>query len=272
MAAPVNTVAPAITGTVEVGETLTCSTGTWTGGVKSYAYQWHRVNDSDEEISGATASTYVITSTDCDHTLYCTVTATNNTGSTAANSAETIDVPEDWFIVEDGTGMDDAVSYVSTAAADQYHGRRGNTTWTALTCGQKKAALVKATAYMRQLYRMRWKGSLINSTQALDWPRQWVLIQDYEPASINGAVVLGGDYYYPSNAVPQEVKDAACEAALGSVSGDLLAEQGQAVTSEQVGPLKVEYAAGSLQRRKFPAVDGLLAPLLKSSGVSVVRT
>jgi hypothetical protein len=99
-----------------------------------------------------------------------------------------------------------------------------------------------------------------------------VLIQDYEPASINGAVLLGGDSYFPSNAVPQEVKDAACEAAVASISSDLLAEQGQTVTSEQVGPLKVEYAMGSLQRRKFPAVDGLLAPLLKSSGVSVVRT
>ena len=38
---PVNTVLPAITGTVRAGETLTCGTGTWTESPSSYAYQWY---------------------------------------------------------------------------------------------------------------------------------------------------------------------------------------------------------------------------------------
>ena len=162
MAAPVNSVAPAITGTVEVGYTLTCSTGTWTGGVTSYAYQWQRVNDSTADISGATASTYTITSSDCGHVLQCVVTATNNTGSTDATSNQTAEVPEDWFIPEDGTGLSTANSLCSVAYAETYHSQRANTSWTQLGCGQKKASLVKAADYIQQMYRARWKGERIS--------------------------------------------------------------------------------------------------------------
>ena len=73
--APVNTVAPAITGTAEVGQTLTCSQGTWTGTAPiTYAYQWKR---NGSNIGGATNSTYVLVTADAGTTVSCTVTATN---------------------------------------------------------------------------------------------------------------------------------------------------------------------------------------------------
>lgn len=269
MAAPVNTVAPAITGTIEVGETLTCSTGTWTGGVQSYAYQWQRVNDSTADISGATASTYVVVSQDTGHQLQCVVTATNNTGSTDATSNTTIEVPEDWFVVEDGTGLSTAVSYASRAEADEYHARRGNATWTLLTNGNKKAALVKAADYIGQMYRSRWKGARINSTQALDWPRNFVERDDYEYSTLNGYQIISGNYFYPSDEVPVEVKNAACEAALSSLTAALLAEQGQDIKREKVDVLEVEYNVYSPQRRRFPVIDGLLKPFLKGGNRGV---
>jgi hypothetical protein len=40
--APVNTVAPSVSGSVHVGQTLTATTGTWAGSGLSYAYQWQR--------------------------------------------------------------------------------------------------------------------------------------------------------------------------------------------------------------------------------------
>src|SRR5690606_21976934 len=53
--APANTVLPAITGTAETGQTLTASSGSWTGTpTPTYAYQWFL---DGESLPGKTAST-----------------------------------------------------------------------------------------------------------------------------------------------------------------------------------------------------------------------
>lgn len=83
VAAPSNTVAPAITGTATTGSVLSCSTGTWTGSPTSYAYQWKR---NGVTIAGATANTYTLQVADEGQAITCTVTATNAGGSTAATS------------------------------------------------------------------------------------------------------------------------------------------------------------------------------------------
>lgn len=81
---PVNTAAPAASGTALVGQALSCTAGTWTGTPSiSYAYQWRR---GGADISGATASTYVLTAADQGHGIDCAVTATNGAGSAAADS------------------------------------------------------------------------------------------------------------------------------------------------------------------------------------------
>ena len=83
-AAPVNTVAPAISGTAQVGSTLTCSQGTWTGTAPiTYAYQWKR---NGSNIGSATNSTYLLVAADASTTVSCTVTATNADGSASANA------------------------------------------------------------------------------------------------------------------------------------------------------------------------------------------
>ena len=79
---PVNTVAPAITGTAQEGQTLTCSTGTWSGS-PTYAYQWKR---NGSNIGSATNSTYVLVTADVGQSIKCTVTATNFIGSATADS------------------------------------------------------------------------------------------------------------------------------------------------------------------------------------------
>lgn len=88
-ATPVNTVAPVASGTKTQGSTLSCTTGTWDNAPTSYAYQWQRDvagNGVYSNISGATASTYVLTADDVGDNVRCVVTATNASGSTAANS------------------------------------------------------------------------------------------------------------------------------------------------------------------------------------------
>lgn len=87
-AKPLNTVAPAVTGTAQVRQTLSCSTGTWTAAPPSitYTYQW-KANGS--VISGATNSTYTIAVAYFGQSISCDVTATNIVGSTTASSNST---------------------------------------------------------------------------------------------------------------------------------------------------------------------------------------
>jgi hypothetical protein len=82
--APVNTVAPAITGTATVGQTLTSTTGTWTGTpTPTYVRQWLR---DGVAIAGATAATYVLVTADATHSITVKVTATNILGAVSATS------------------------------------------------------------------------------------------------------------------------------------------------------------------------------------------
>lgn len=82
--APINTVLPAISGSVVQGQTLTCSDGTWSASPTGYAYQWKR---GASAISGATSATYDLVAADIGSNISCTVTATNGIGSTSATSA-----------------------------------------------------------------------------------------------------------------------------------------------------------------------------------------
>lgn len=86
---PVNTVAPVVSGTAQVGQTLTCSTGTWTNSPTGYSYQW-KSNGSNV---GADQDAYVTVADDVGNTIQCVVTASNADGSgEPANSNTTSEV------------------------------------------------------------------------------------------------------------------------------------------------------------------------------------
>jgi len=80
--APVNTVAPNVTGSAYVGDLLTTTDGTWSGTPTSFSYQWKRVATN----IGTNANTYTLVSADAGTNITCVVTATNATGSTPATS------------------------------------------------------------------------------------------------------------------------------------------------------------------------------------------
>ena len=89
VSAPVSSVAPAVSGTAKQGQTLTTNTGTWTGGSITFSYLWYRCDAGETNcaaISGATATTYVVSSSDVGHYLLSIVVATNAAGSARANS------------------------------------------------------------------------------------------------------------------------------------------------------------------------------------------
>ncbi len=82
---PANSVAPSITGTAQVGQTLTAVSGTWSGS-PTYTRQWKAAG---VVIVGATGATYVPVIGDIGKVITVTVTATNDKGNVSATSAPT---------------------------------------------------------------------------------------------------------------------------------------------------------------------------------------
>ena len=88
---PVNATRPAISGTAAVGQTLTCSHGTWESFPAGYTYKWLR---EGAEISGAVSSAYTVLMADEGHSISCEVTASNSAGPSAPEpSANSDSVP-----------------------------------------------------------------------------------------------------------------------------------------------------------------------------------
>ncbi|MFB2729635.1 putative Ig domain-containing protein, partial [Shewanella mangrovisoli] len=96
-ATPVNAVAPTITGTVTVGNTLTGSSGSWTdadGDTLTYSRQWYRADDGSGTnrvaIASATSANYTLTTSDAHKYIQLVVTANDgNGGIQTANSTYT---------------------------------------------------------------------------------------------------------------------------------------------------------------------------------------
>lgn len=86
-AVPVNSLAPAVSGTTNVGETLTTTNGNWTNSPTSYAYTWYR---DGVPISGATSSTYLLVAADEGALIYVRVIASNAAGSGASKDSNTV--------------------------------------------------------------------------------------------------------------------------------------------------------------------------------------
>jgi hypothetical protein len=76
------------------------------------------------------------------------------------------------FIVEDGTVVAEANSYASVEFADALLASLGKTSWTSAILAKKQECLVSATAYMDTIFAERYKGSVIDRLQALEWPRK----------------------------------------------------------------------------------------------------
>lgn len=253
MAAPANTVSPALSGTQEIGYTISCSAGTWTGSVDSYAYQWQKQAPggvSYSDVAGATANSYIVIASDQAHIIRCKVTATNSSGSTIAYSDATAAIPNDWLIVEDGTAKDDSNSYADLAYADNYFSVRNNSTWQNYNIGQRKSALIKGAAYVDQYDFI---GTKKTATQAMQWPR------------INAKV---DGYLLDSTLIPKALKDAQCEAALRAAAGEIMAdiESGSAI-EETVDVITVKYSEySSTGVTRYPVIESLLRKLVTSSG------
>lgn len=154
------------------------------------------------------------------------------------------------YVVEDGTGVPGANSYVSVEDADSYFSLHSGA-WTG-TEEQKEVWLVDATAYIELAFRPGFGcHEKLNDEQGLTFP-----------------TLEGGE------GLPSALMAACCEYAVRAIAGPLLPDpmvddSGFSVvtTKKKVGPIEKEFsvAGGALrpaQFRSYPMADFLMQGLL----------
>lgn len=169
------------------------------------------------------------------------------------------------LVVEDGTGLSTAESYVSVADAVTYATKHG-LTFAASPADAAEQALRRATAWLDGKYRTRFPGCRVNGRdQALEWPRMYACdAEGYEVAS---------------DAVPAEIVNATIEAAVrelasaGSLNPDVT--PGRIKKRAKVDVIEVEYAVGTgsvfEQKPVVGVIDGILSSLIGSYSPYVAR-
>ena len=100
------------------------------------------------------------------------------------------------LIVEDGTAVPSANTYVSMEYADSYCKNRGYSEWLEQDEYTRKSAIMKAMDYVDNLFP--WKGHRIYKYQCLSFPRKDI-------ADIDG--------FDRTGEIPEQLKKAVCEAA-----------------------------------------------------------
>lgn len=133
------------------------------------------------------------------------------------------------IVVEDGSGVVGANSYISTAFVDAYAALRGNSTWATYTAAQKAAACIVASQYLDAT--QTWVGVQGAYAQGMQWPR-------------NEAFDTKRLLDVPTNVVPPDLMNCAADLATKVASGTTLfedLERGGMIKSESVSGLSTTY-------------------------------
>jgi hypothetical protein len=167
------------------------------------------------------------------------------------------------LIVEDGTGVANANSYVNIAYARAYALERNYTL--PASDATLEQYLIRAMDWL-EAKRASFQGSKTLATQALQWPRLDVYIDCEE---------------FASNAIPVELKKAQAELAIAINSGSALfppsptsSMNAGPVTRKIVGPIEMHYSDKAAYTTgitsdgtyRIPTVENLLKPLFSACG------
>ncbi len=168
------------------------------------------------------------------------------------------------FIVEDGTGLVDATSYVSVEELQQYVDNFYGTDLTGYTDEDLERFLNRGTVYIDNTYGSNYNGILLNDSQALGWPRKYAW---YVPTGIA----------IDDDVIPIEVKNATCESVLSLISGSdpypIIPATG--VISEQSVKVDViekttKYEPSTMNptgQPLYPIIDDIMRRLLGNVGM-----
>lgn len=167
------------------------------------------------------------------------------------------------FVVEDGTGLANATSYISETEADDLVSP--SAAWLAYTTPQKEEALIEATSYFDIRYCGQVKGTALTDTQALLFPREKVYIrncdteEDVVPTLLKQVIAELARVYRSRGSLFNEPVSA------NTPAGEIIK------TVDTVGPLREEkvYRDGTGQSQldnwvTFPKADTMISKLLLS--------
>jgi hypothetical protein len=154
------------------------------------------------------------------------------------------------FMVEDGTGVANATSYVSVEDADDILSMNihASGSWEALTLDKKQKLLSWASRYLDE--RTRWFGRRAETESSLRWPRTGITDRDGNPIS--------------DTIVPRQLKIAAAEMARYLIDQDRTVERDQdALTRLKADVIELEFEEGY----RLPQVPSHMKHLIKGLGV-----
>ena len=155
------------------------------------------------------------------------------------------------LIVEDGTGLDTAESYISVADAGTYCTAHGLTAWTGVDA-VKESALRNATQYIDTMYNFRSAKSYY--LQALEFPRQM--------------------WDWDDDPLMNRLRSATVELAVKALTESLFADvEPSVVTMVKVGPItKQTTPVDTGGQKRYAAIDALLKQLTTGlGGIKVIR-
>ena len=157
------------------------------------------------------------------------------------------------LIIEDGTIVAGAESYVTVTEARDWASKRGVTL--SATDSVVEQLLRKATDFLQSI-EAQYKGARVDTEQVLAWPRQQVYLY-------GNTTAIAVTY------IPQQLKDAQCQLAIDASSRDLQPTgDGRQVIMKQVDVLVTQYSdtKSSSVTPVFHKAMGILTPLLRSVG------
>jgi len=162
------------------------------------------------------------------------------------------------LIVEEGTGLSTADSFISVADSDSYHAKFGNADWMNADAIEKEVHLRRGMRWLVTRFDGRWRGTKVKESQALPFPRYGVYDADGN--------------WISSSTVPTALPEAQAEMALRSLLGEDLNPDldGGAIKREKVetGPVveEIEYLGAKRELKSFTLVEAMLRQFLKPVG------
>lgn len=173
------------------------------------------------------------------------------------------------FVVETGTGVTGATSYISIANADIYVTDYIATTtaWEAATDDETKLALNLASRYLDRKYGRRYKGDVrLLYTQGLLWPRLGALTDDGDdlgndevPTILEHATVEVANYFIVNDAIYPDADNK------GSIK--------RKKVKIDVLEIDTEYLGSEVKPATAKLIDDLMWELLdgSASGIKIYR-